>query len=445
MPWTLEIAIVLALIFANGLFSGAEIAIISVRSTRLEELATETRAGAFLARLRRDPERFLATVQIGITVVGSTAAAFGGATIADRLATTLEPCGLSHDTGERIALTIVVVVVSYLSLVLGELVPKSLALKWSERYALVAARPLFLLGRLSAPFVWLLTASSNLILRGFGDRTSFSESQISRDEVLAVIDQAAGAGEVSQRAGDMAVRAISLDDLHVGSVMIPRAAIVAIDASATIEELAQRIDSTDEERFPVRRGGEDFIGYVRTRDVGRLIAGRVQGGLEAILRPVHAVPETALALEVLDQLQSRRIPIAVVVDESGGVEGVIDIDDLAEEVVGSLLVGGAHEDAGFLRDEDGSYVLPATTRVHVVNRRLDLDLPTSARWATLGGLVLAQLGAVPSVGARVELDDGSILEVVEASERRVQRVRLRRPEQPAHGTPAERDDAARGR
>lgn len=427
MHWTLELSIVIALVLANGLFAGAEIAIIAVRATRLEELASESRAGAYLARLRGDPERFLATVQIGITVVSATAAAFGGATLAERLADALEPLGISHETGERIALAVVVVLVSYLSLVLGELVPKSLALKWSERYALLAARPLVLLAKLSSPFVKLLTLSSNLILRVFGDRTSFSESQISRDEVIAVIDQATGAGEVSQRAGDMATRAIELEELHVASVMIPRSAVVAIDADAGPAELAAVLDGTDEERFPVRRGAEDVIGYVTTRDLARLLSRRIEGGLAAILRPVHAVPESARALEVLETLQQKRMAIAVVVDEAGGVEGIVDIDDLAEEVVGSLLVGPPMEDACFTAEPDGSYVLPATTRVHVANRRLDIELPTSPRWSTLGGLLNARLGTVPSVGARVALEDGTALEVVEASARRVHRVRVRPP------------------
>ena len=426
LPWTVEILIVLALVLANGLFAGAEIAIIAVRATRLEELASESRAGAILARLRRDPERFLATVQIGITVISATAAAFGGATLADRLADALEPLGIAHDTGERIALAVVVVGVSYLSLVLGELVPKSLALKWSERYALLAARPLALLGRLSSPFVKLLTASTNLILRVFGARTSFSESQISREEVMSVIDQAAGSGEVSERAGDMAVRAIELDELHVGSVMIPRPAIVAIDAGATDEELAAVLDGADEERFPVRRGADEVVGYVSTRDLARLLAGRIPGRLDAILRPVHVVPESARALDVLEQLQSKRIAIALVVDESGGVEGIVDIDDLAEEVVGSLLVGAARADT-LAPDGEGSYSLPATTRVHVVNRHLDLELPTSPRWSTLGGMLTAQLGTVPSVGAKITLEDGTELEVLDASARRVLRVRLRPP------------------
>jgi putative hemolysin len=242
-----------------------------------------------------------------------------------------------------------------------------------------------------------------------------------------VLGQATDAGEVSPRASDIANRAIDLDALHVGSVMVPRPAIVAIDVNATIDDLMQTIDISDEERFPVRRGGENIIGYVTTRDIARLLRGRVEDGLASIVRPVHVVPESARALDVLDQLQSKRIPIAIVVDESGGIEGVVDIDDLAEELLGSLLVGEHREDALIVREPDGAAIVPATMRVHVINRRLELDLPISVRWSTIGGLVLAQSGVVPAVGTRVALADGTVFEVIEASARRVHRVRVRPP------------------
>lgn len=421
----LELLVILGLTLANGVFAGAEIAVISVRATRLDELARERRSGAVLARLRGDPERFLATVQIGITVVSATAAAFGGATLAEQLQPVFEAAGFSARTAESLGVVVVIVLVSYLSLVLGELVPKSLALKWSERYALLIARPLYLLARVSAPLVWLLTASSNAILRVFADRTSFGEAQISRDELLTVIDQAAESGGLSPRAREIAARAVELDELHAAAVMVPRASVVSVDAEASQEELAAVLDRADEERFPVRRGGE-IVGFVATRDIARLCAGRVEGGLAAIIRPVYVVPELVRALDLLEQLQARRVPIAVVVDEVGAVEGIVDIDDLAEEIVGSLLVGDADEEAQIVREPDGAAVVPAAARVHVTNRVLDLDLPLSRRWSTIGGLLLATLGALPQPGAKVTLEDGTELEVVEASARRVHRVRIRR-------------------
>jgi putative hemolysin len=215
--------------------------------------------------------------------------------------------------------------------------------------------------------------------------------------------------------------------------MTPRGAVVAIDESASREELGRLLDATDEERFPVWGAEEDIVGYVTMRDVARWLGGRVEGPLATLVRPVHVVPESAWALQVLDELQSLRLPIAVVVDEAGGVEGIVDIDDLAEELVGSLKVGAALEASSVEREPGGAVVVPAAMRVHVANRLLGLTLPTSARWSTIGGLLVAELRAMPTIGARVTLADGVELEVVDASTRRVQRVRLCWARPPAEG------------
>ncbi len=430
MPWTFEIAFVVGLIVANGVFAGAEIAVISVRSSRMKELATSGRAGRALGQLRADPERFLATVQIGITLVSATAAAVGGATLAERAVPPLTRLGLSAETAGRVAVAVVVLAVSYLSLVIGELVPKSLALKWPERYALAAARPLRLLARISSPVVWLLTASSNIVLRLFGDRTNFSESRISRDELLHMVDEAGEAGAVHPRASDIASRAIELGTLRASALMIPRLALRPIPEGVSRSHLAALLDESEEERFVVTREADDIVGYVRAGDVARVLSRPEPADLSAVVRPVVVVPESALALDVLEMLQSRRVPIAIVVDETGSIEGILDIDDLAEEVVGTLVAGPA-DDASFTREDDDAVTLAGGTRIHVANRSLGLELPSSARWSTIGGLVLAKLGAIPQRGAAITLDDGTIVEVVDTTPRRIQRVRVRRPA-PAH-------------
>ncbi len=421
MHWSIEIAFVLGLIVLGGAFAGAEIAIVSVRSTRLRELADTSRRGRALHDLRSNPERFLATVQVGITVIGATAAAFGGATLAAEASPFLTRLGLPLHTAENIALGMVVALVSYLSLVLGELVPKSLALKWPERYALASAPIIHFLARISAPVVWFLTASSNVVLRFFGDRTSFSESRISRDELLHLVDEAGEVGEVHPRASDIASRAIELGSLRVSAVMIPRGGVRFIALDAPREALIALLDEREEDRFIVAKGPEDIVGYVTARDIAQIFANGI-GNLASKLRPVHVVPETAFALDVLDVLQSRRIPIAVVVDESGSIEGIVDIDDLADEVVGTLVSGVDTID--FVREGDGSLLISASARIHIVNRLLDLDLPQSPRWSTLGGLVLHEFGAMPPAGASVSLSDGTSLEVVEVSSRRIQRLRI---------------------
>jgi putative hemolysin len=414
----IELLLIVALVALNGFLAGAEIAVVAVGAARVAELAKEHARGRSLAALRRDPERFLATVQIGITTVSAAAAAFGGATIAARLAGVLESFGLSHELATDGALVAVVAAISYLSLVAGELVPKSIALKWAERYAMLAAPVLDALGRVAGPLVRVLTASSNLVLRWIGDSTSFVESQISRDELLSVLERAAGSGEVSTHATEIATRAIELDDLHAAAVMTPRVAVAGIDRAATRAQIVALLERTDEERFPVLREQEDVVGYVTTRDLGRLLATLEPFDLATIVRPVHVVPGTASALDLLATLQRRRMPIAVVVDQAGGFDGIVDVDDLAEEVVGALVDG---VEAGV---PGGSVVVPASQRVHVVNRRCGTALPQSRRWSTLGGLVLTKFGSIPSAGATITLDDGTTIEVLEATARRVTRVRI---------------------
>jgi putative hemolysin len=426
MSWPIELGLLVVLALANGVFAGAEIAIVSVRASRLRELlAGRSRSAEALHALRVQPERFLATVQIGITLIGASAAAFGGATLASELTGPLVALGVSEGSAREVALVGVVLLVSYLSLVLGELVPKSLALKWSERYALVVARPLQLLSRLAAPLVWLLTSSSNLVLRLFGDRTNFSESRISRVELLDLVEQAADAGEVHPLSGDIAERAIELDSLHVSALMVPREAVRMLPEDADMDELVACLDHAEEAHFPVTRGDDDeVIGYVTMRDLARLVARRVEGGLTAAVHAIHAVPENAMAVAVLETLQTRREPIALVVDESGATAGLVEMDDLVEEVIGTVVGAPAEIE----RCADGSAVVPASTKVHVANRSLGLALPMSPRWSTLNGLLTAELGVLaPPPGTRHALRDGTVIEVLESSPRRVQRVRVRPP------------------
>ncbi len=219
----------------NGLFSGAEIAVVALRKSRLSQLV-EAGGGAARAveRLRAEPERFLATVQIGITVVGATAAAFGGATLAGELAALLAPLPILGPYAPELALGAVVSAISALSIVLGELVPKSLALRAAERYALLAGRPLLAISQAARPVVWLLTRASNLVLRPFGDRTTFTESRVSAEELEALVDEAGQLGALDQPTAEIASRALAFRDLTAADVLVPRSRIVA-SAKAPIE------------------------------------------------------------------------------------------------------------------------------------------------------------------------------------------------------------------
>ncbi len=425
----MELFVILALVLANALFSGAEIAVLTVRRTRLAELVDEERAGAAsLAALRANPETFLATVQIGITVVGAAAAAFGGATLAAPLAAALAAAGVPRKLSDDAALGLVVVAVSFLSLVLGELVPKSLAMRYAEGYALAIARPLSLLARLAHPVVRFLTGCSNLILRLFGDRTSFVESRLSREELQTLLEETASAGGLDPKAGEIAARALDLHGLKVGAVMTPRPAVVALDATAPPEAIRETLEKCRFGRLPVHDGSLDGVkGYVLAREVLLKLLEGASAPLDGIVREAPFFPESAEAVDVMKELQLRHVPLGFVVDEQGGFTGLVSLEDLVEEIVGEIFHEKEATSEPIHAENDGSWIVDGRASVRDVNRVLNLELPEDPAYATVAGLVLHRLGHIPGAGETFVDEESEVtLEVVESTPRRVAKVRLRR-------------------
>ncbi len=422
-----ELAIILALVLANGVFAGAEIAIIALRKTRLARLVEEGRRSArAVKRLRESPERFLATVQVGITVVGATAAAFGGASVAAHVAPALQAVPPLAPYAREVALALVVALVSFLSLVLGELVPKSIALRASEPYALLVARPLLGLAQLMRPIVWLLTSASNLVLRPFGDRTTFTETRLSAEELEQLVDEAGKAGALDGSVADIASRALAFRDLTAADVMVPRSRVVALPRDASPEELRRLLLEEGRTRMPVyERSLDEIVGYVVAKDLAAMAWERQLILLDDLLRPVHYVPATAPAPRVLRDMQRRHTQIAVVVDEHGGVAGILTLEDLVEELVGEI-VGERERAESFLeREAGGTSLVRGDAPIREVNRALDLELPEGEGYSTVAGLCIALASAVPQRGTRLEAADGTSLEVVDASPRVVRLVRIR--------------------
>lgn len=418
-----ELAIIVALVLVNGLFSGAEIAIVTLRRTRLQQLVEGgKRAALAVSELRGKPERFLATVQVGITVVSAAASAYGGDRLADRISPALAAVPLLLPWSHEIALAIVVVFVAYLSLIVGELVPKSLALRSPESYALLVGRPLLGLAQIARPIVWFLTASSNLVLRMFGDRTSFTEARMSPDELKAMLEEAGEGGTLDPRASQIAARAIELTELVAADVMVPRNTIVGIAEAASEDELRQLFAESGHSRVPVYRSApDDVVGYVSVRDVYT----RDATSWRELVRPAMFLPETMRAIDVLHDLQSRSTHMAIVVDEHGVTVGLLTREDLVEEVLGEMF--SEHRErrrgAAFVVEADGSAIVSGLASVRDVNRALDIFLPEEGDWTTLSGLVVALAGHIPEVGAELSVA-GSKLVVVDASPRRVRSVRV---------------------
>ncbi len=422
----LELSVILVLIALNGIFAGAEISIISVRKGRLLQLVEEGRAGARAVQALRDaPERFLATVQVGITVVGATAAAFSGASIAARLAHALESLGWAAESAEEAALAVVIAVLSYLSLIFGELVPKSLALRAGETYALLAARPLQALAWLGRPLVWFLTASSNLVLKPFGDATSFTEARHSTEELQQLVEEAASSGSLDARSGEIAARALDFGDLTAAAVMVPRNHVVAVPRNAGQGELRKIVLGARFSRMPVFDGTLDnIVGYITMRDVLARTWEREEVVLADILRPAFFVPETTGAGRLLQEMQRRRVPLAIVVDEHGGMAGLITLEDLVEELLGDLASEDERSDSPLRVEPDGSALVRGATAIRDVNRELGLELPEGDGWTTIAGLCIALAGGIPPQGTLLESGDQT-LEIVEASTRAIGLVRLR--------------------
>ena len=363
-----------------------------------------------------------------MTVIGATAAAFGGTTIATRIAPLLGRVAWLAPHAEGVALAIVVALVSFLSLVLGELVPKSVALRASERFALLAGRPLLGLSWLASPLVRLLTGASNAVLAPFGDRTTFTEARLSAEELSQLVEEATRTGALDPKAGEIASRAIDFAGLRASDVMVPRGRIVALPRDASEEELRRVLLEEGHARVPIYdRTLDDITGYLVAREALALVWEKSLVVLDDLIRPALFVPETARAAQVLRDLQARQSHIAIVVDEHGGVAGLVTLEDLVEELVGEIL-GEAEQAAPWVvRDASGTAVVRGDAPIREVNRELAIDLQEERRYTTIAGLCIALAGGIPAPGSRLTTSDGSVLEVVEATPRQVRRVRVTPP------------------
>jgi putative hemolysin len=418
-----ELLILLALLIGNGLFSGAEIAILSIRKTRLQEFVRRGDRRALAVKALRDhPERFLATAQVGVTVFGTMAGAFGGATIAHSATALLRDANVPY--AAAIGFGVVIALITLLELTLGELVPKSLALRYNDKYSFLVGRPLLALSHVFRPLIWFVTKISNLFLLVFGDRTTFTEARLSRDELQQLVEEAAKTGSIDPRASEIASRALGFGEVSVAEVMVPRGQIVALRRGAPPDEVQRVILEEGHSRMPVYDGGLDnIVGYVIARDVLALSWQKGLVVLEDILRPAYMVKAELPALEVLREMQKRRVQMAVVVDEHG-LAGLVTIEDLIEELVGDIFSEDDQPVSLVIREPGGTALIHGWAPVRKVNRELHTDLPVGADRTTIAGLCMSLAQAIPQAGERLTTEDGTVLEIVEASPRRVRKVRI---------------------
>ncbi len=423
-----EAFLIFALILANGFFAASEIAMIATRKSRVDALLERgVKSAAAVARLKNDPDRFLATVQIGVTVVSSFASAIGGAAAIAYVKPQIEslPFPFLAHWGEPVALFIVVLPISYLSLVLGELVPKSLALRFSERIACLVARPIDWLSRATSFLVKTLTASSNTVLWIFGGKESEGVGFISVDEVKSLIREGAARGIFNETEKELIHSVFEFADTPVKAVMIPRTEIHALDVHASLAEVAKSFVESGFSRIPVYDGELDrIIGILYNKDIFKALQEKSDFRVRDHLHPAFFVPSSLPISALLKQLQRRRLAMALAVNEFGEIEGLATLEDLLEEIVGEIRDEYDREERGPVeRLPDGSMVIQGSALLKDLKSDFDLPFDESPDYLTLAGFVLAKLQRIPGGGEWVE-HNGYKLTIVDMEGRRIVKIKL---------------------
>lgn len=424
-----EVCIILMLLAANGVFAMSEIAIVSSRKGLLRKMAEDGSRGAKVALgLAENPEIFLSTVQVGITLVGIVAGAFGGATLSGRFEGVLVQAGLSEGVSGPLSIVLVVGAITFLSIVIGELVPKRVALGNPERWAALVARPMRLLSRAASPLVWLLSRSSGLVLRlmGLGGDIKAPPSE---EEVSYLMDEGTSAGVFHKRERHMVEGVLRLDECPVTDIMTHRTKIVWLDIDDPDEVNWRKIVASGHSHFPVFKGSRDNVmGMIDVKALWANAAAGAPGSIRANLSKPFFVPETLNAMQLLELFRAKRKQRALVTDEFGGVEGLVSIIDVAEDIVGDLPEPGTTADPDIVRREDGSYLVNGSLPIGELRRRFDLPtLPGEgdAGYVTLGGFVAETLGHIPQSGEYFDWNNWRF-EVVDMDRHRVDKVLMSR-------------------
>lgn len=431
LPRTL--LIILALTLANGFFAGSEMAIVSARRNRLEAKAAAGRRAARQAiDLAENPDHFLAIVQVGITLIGTFSAVFGGARIAHVLALWLHgrwPELLGEALAENIALALVVAILTYLSLVVGELVPKQLGLQQAERWALVAAPIMSGIAVVTRPVVMVLTWSVNLVLRMLGQQDG-SDKALTQADIEHLIREGQESGAVEDEEADIIKRVFQFADRPVRAVMTPRTQVVAVDMGQPLIEIARVFLDTGYSRLPVFDGSLDnVVGILNAKDLIRQLLPEQTVELRDLLRPAVYLVDSDHTDNVLATFRISRTHMAVVIDEYGQTAGLVTLEDLLEELVGDIQDEYDQlEERSIIQREDGSWLVDGMEAYDRVCEALGLPAPTSDDdddFTTLAGMILSRLGRLPTVGDRVE-SGGFSLEVLDMDGRRIDKVLVTR-------------------
>jgi putative hemolysin len=424
----MEFAILFGLILLNGLFAMSEIALVTARKSKLQKMADEgdTSAAAAL-KLGEDPTKFLSAIQIGITSISILNGIVGESVFAPPLAVLLGSLGVPTSISGYVATAIVVVIITYFSIVLGELVPKRIGQISPEPLARVMAKPMLALATLTKPFVWLLSASTklllNIMLKPFGINAA-TEQQVTEEEIHAIIEEGSEAGVIEDQERQMLRNVFRLDDRQMSSLMVPRADIAFLDIDLPLEENLKIVSESPHSRFPVCRGGlQDVLGVVSTK---LMLSQQLRGettDLQAHLTQPLYVPETLNGMELLEQFKASSVHMAFVVDEYGELQGMVTQQDLLEAITGEFKPQHA-EDSWAVQRDDGSWLLDGNIPIPELKDLLSLKtVPEEDKqhYHTLAGMLLLEMGRVPQTGEAITWE-GWKLEVIDMDAKRIDKV-----------------------
>lgn len=420
-----EISIILLLIIINGVFVLSEIALVSSRKARLQQRASEGDEGARKAlELASSPNRFLSTSQIGVTFVSIMAGAFGGATIAGEVEARLREIPPLAPYSHIAGIIIVVIGISYFSLVVGELVPKRLGMSRPEKVASIIAPPMNTVSRLLSPVVRILSISTDLVLKVAGVKP-VEEPPVTEEEIKILIDEGTRAGVFEEVEQDIVERVFRLSDRRASSLMIPRADVTWLDIDDTPEEIRRKVDQSDYPLFPVGRGSlDDILGVVRPRDMLSCSLKDQQIDLKSSLIPPQFIPESMAALKILELFKQSGVHVALVVDEYGGVQGLVTLKDILEAIVGDIPYIGRPTEPQAVKRDDGSWLVDgmlSTDEFKELFKVKRLPGEETGYYQTIGGFVMMHLGRIPSTGDRFVWDDLRF-EVVDMDENRIDKM-----------------------
>ena len=420
----MDVAILLALIAINALFAMAEVALLTAKRSKLQRMvdAGDRQAAAAL-ELGEDPNRFLSTVQVGITTIGILNGVVAESALSAPFAVWLESVGVASQTSGWLASTLIVVIITYLSIVLGELVPKRIGQSNPEPIARIVARPMLTLAQIARPLVKLLSGSTQVLLRMVGIRNA-GTPVVTEEEIHALLEEGSDAGIIEENERQMVRNVFRLDDRQITSLMVPRSDIICLDLDEPLNENLQRIQGSEHSRFPVCKGGfNEVVGIINAKV---LLAQTLRGetpDFKTDLQPAVFVPESLTGMELLEHFKSSGVQMAFVIDEYGEIQGLITLQDLIEAIAGEFKPDD-HEDAWAIQRQDGSWLLDGIIPVPELKDTLGLETvpeEDKGRYNTLSGMLMLLMGCIPTAGEAVEWETWRF-EVVDMDGKRIDKV-----------------------